>query len=195
MRHFLLVSFLLTMLRVRPPRAGVGRVPPVIFTTAYDEFAVRAFDVNALDYLLKPIHPERLAKALDRIRGLEGTVTAREPAPMRPAHDRVFVRDGERCWLVPPSSIALLAAEGNYTRVFFDAHQPLIRTPLHRVEERLDRTTFFRVSRTHIVNLRFVERIEVTVGDAYDVHLRTGQSVPVSRRHSRRLRDTLGWER
>jgi two-component system LytT family response regulator len=173
----------------------VSRVPPVIFTTAYDEFAVRAFEVNAFDYLLKPIHPDRLSRALDRLRRAEPPPAASASTPPRHPHDRVFVRDGERCWLVSLPAIALLEAEGNYTRVHFDGNRPLIRAALQSVEERLDSTTFFRVSRTHIVNLRFVERIELTVNDAYVVHLRTGQAVPVSRRHSRRLRDTLSWER
>ena len=149
----------------------------------------------SFDYLLKPIHPDRLSRALDRVRRAEPQLVASAPAPPRHPHDRVFVRDGERCWLVSLPAIALLEAEGNYTRVHFDGNRPLIRAALQSVEERLDSATFFRVSRTHIVNLRFVERIELTVNDAYVVHLRTGQAVPVSRRHSRRLRDTLSWER
>ena len=96
------------------------RVPPVVFTTAYDEFAVRAFDVNAFDYLVKPIHPDRLAKALERSRrAIAPGVGLDKPSPVRAPQERVFLRDGERCWIVPVASIALFEAEGNYTRVYF----------------------------------------------------------------------------
>jgi two-component system LytT family response regulator len=174
----------------------LDRIPPVVFTTAYDEFAVRAFEVNAFDYLVKPIHPARLARAIERGRqALAARRGTEPPAATRVLRDRVFVRDGERCWIVPVASIALFEAEGNYTRVCFETDRPLIRTALHSLEARLDPATFFRVSRTHIVNLRFVERIEPTVNDAYLVRLRTGQEVQVSRRQSRRLRDTLSLER
>jgi two-component system LytT family response regulator len=122
-------------------------------------------------------------------------VQAGGAAATRPALDRMFVREGERCWIVPLATIALFEAEGNYTRVCFEGNRPLIRTPLHGLEERLDPAAFFRVSRTHIINLRFVERIEPTVNDAYLVRLRTGHEVQVSRRQSRRLRDTLSLER
>lgn len=171
------------------------RVPLVIFTTAYDEFAMRAFEVNAFDYLLKPVHPERLAVALDRARQ---SLRQRAPNPgaarIRTADDRVFVRDGERCWLIALAEVALFEADGNYTRIVFDANRPLIRASLQGIEQRLDPSVFFRVSRTHIVNLRFVDSIEPAVNDGYVVHLRTGHHVPVSRRQSRRLRDSLSME-
>ena len=172
----------------------LDRVPRVIFTTAYDAFAVRAFEVNALDYLMKPVHPDRLAAALDRVR----TAPAREAAtdvPARERLERVFVRDGERCWLVPVASIAVFESEGNYTRVCFDGNRPLVRTPLQRLEARLDSSIFFRASRTHLLNLRFVERIEPAVNDGLVVHLRGGGEVMVSRRQARRLRDAWSLDR
>jgi len=168
------------------------RVPAVVFTTAYDEFAVRAFEVNALDYLMKPIHPDRLASALARLRP---TLATRTVAATSPRLERVFVRDGERCWLIAVAAIALFESDGNYTRVCFDGNRPLVRTPLQRLEARLDPAVFFRASRTHILNLRFVERIEPAVNDGLTVHLRTVGDVPVSRRQARRLRDAWGIER
>ncbi len=170
----------------------LDRVPAVVFTTAYDEFAVRAFEVNALDYLMKPIHPDRLAAALDRVRA---TLPARSEAESRQRLERVFVRDGDRCWLIPVSSIALFESEGNYTRVCFDGNRPMIRIPLQRLEARLDPSVFFRASRTHILNLRFVERIEPAVNDGLTVTLRTVGEVPVSRRQARRLRDAWSLDR
>ncbi len=158
-------------------------VPPVIFTTAYDEFAVRAFEVSAFDYLLKPIRPERLAAALAKVRAT--------PKTARPAPERIFVREGDRCWIVALTDIALFEAEGNYARIYFGSNRPLIRSSLNALEARLDSSAFFRASRSHIVNLRFVESVESGVDESYTVRLRNGQAVPVSRRQSQRLRETL----
>ncbi len=159
-------------------------LPAVVFTTAHDEYAVRAFEVNALDYLLKPIRPERLSAALAKIRETRSTPKRRPPDP-------VFLRDGERCWIVAVADIAVLEAEGNYTRVFFGQERPLIRTSLQALESRVDPAVFFRASRRHLVNLRHVEAIDDDVGDSYVVRLRGGHSVAVSRRQSRKLRETL----
>ena len=158
-------------------------VPPLIFTTAYDEYAVRAFEVNAFDYLLKPIRPERLAAALDKLRAA--------PKVVRPAPERIFVREGDRCWIVALAEVALFEADGNYTRIYFGANRPLIRSSLQSLEARLDPAVFFRASRSHVVNLRFVESVESGVDDSYTVRLRNGQTVPISRRQSQRLRETL----
>lgn len=164
--------------------ARLDRVPRVIFTTAYDEHAIHAFEVNALDYLLKPIAPERLALALDRARRSPG-VDARSTL------DRVFVRDGDRCWLVAIADIRLFEAEGNYARVYFGPHRPLILRSLQALEARLDPARFFRVSRSRIINLHAVEGVETDVDGGLVVALRDGPTVKVSRRQARRLRDEL----
>ena len=156
-------------------------LPLVIFTTAYDEYAVRAFEVNAFDYLLKPIRLERLAAALDKARA----------AQKRAASDRVFLRDGERCWIVAVAEISFFESDGNYTRAFFNGNRPMVRTSLQALESRLDAAMFFRASRRHIINLRHVEAIDEDVDDSYTVRLRGGHTVPISRRQSRRLRETL----
>ena len=156
-------------------------VPQVIFTTAYDEFAFRAFEVNALDYLLKPIAPARLAAALARLKPVK---------PARPLH-QVFVRDGERCWIVRIADIALLESEGNYTRVYFGKERPLIPRSLSALEERLDTSAFFRADRKYLVNLDWVERVENGVAGNLVVTLRNGASVSMSRRQSSRLKDLL----
>ena len=96
-------------------------LPQVIFTTAYDEYAIKAFEVNALDYLLKPIPPARLAAALAKVR----------PRADKPRLEQVFVRDGDRCWIVRLTDIFLLESEGNYTRVCFGSERPLIRRSLN----------------------------------------------------------------
>jgi len=164
--------------------ARLDRVPAVVFTTAYDQHAVRAFEVNALDYLMKPIAPERLAEAIARAKA----IVARSA---QPRIDRVFVRDGERCWLVAVDEIRLLEADGNYARVYFGGNRPLILRSLQALEARLDPARFFRVSRSHIVNLHAVDRLETDVDGGLVAVLRGGPSVKVSRRQSRRLRDEL----
>jgi two-component system, LytTR family, response regulator len=169
----------------------LDRVPSVVMTTAYDEHAIHAFEINALDYLLKPIAPERLAQALDRARRAapQGAATAAKPA--RTVIDRVFVRDAERCWLVDVSEIRLFEAEGNYARVYFGAHRPLILRSMQALEARLNPAMFFRVSRGAIINLHAVEGIEPDVDGGLTVTLKGGPAVRVSRRQSRRLRDEL----
>jgi two-component system, LytTR family, response regulator len=168
------------------------RVPLVVFTTAFDEYAVRAFEVNAFDYLLKPVRPERLASALEKARAM--LATAREPRPerQRSSAERVFLRDGDHCWIVQWAEIMLFEVEGNYSRVHFGSHRPLIRASLNALEARLDPALFFRASRRHIVNLRFIESVETAPDDAYVIRLKNKMDVAVSRRQSRQLRENLG---
>ena len=191
----------------------LDRVPLLIFTTAYDEFALRAFEVNAFDYLLKPIRPERLTAALEKTRAAWTTspdspgLKTRPPSDsqtrppsdsrtrpplVRAATERVFLRDGDRSWFVTIGEIVFFEAEGNYARVHFGANRPLIRTSLNALESRLDPAMFFRASRQHIVNLRFIEGVDAGVDDSYTVRMKGGHAVPVSRRQSRKLRDSMG---
>jgi two-component system, LytTR family, response regulator len=168
------------------------RVPLVVFTTAFDEYAVRAFEVNAFDYLMKPVRPERLASVLDKAR--TALTTARDTRLERPplSTGRVFLRDGERCWIVQWAEIVLFEVEGNYARAYFGSNRPLIRASLNALEARLDPALFFRASRQHIVNLRFIESVETAPDDTYIIHLKNRSEVPVSRRQSRQLRESLG---
>jgi two-component system, LytTR family, response regulator len=165
-----------------------GDLPHVIFTTAYDEFALRAFEVNALDYLVKPITPERLALALSRVR--EPGPQPESDAPLR-ASDHVLVRDGTRCWFIPVRKIRLLESEGNYTRVHFDSAKPLIYRSLSTLEQRLPEESFFRINRQQIVNLEFIENIESWFSGGLKVWLRGGEECEVSRRAARTFRQKL----
>lgn len=160
---------------------GLEDVPPVIFTTAYDEYALKAFEVNALDYLMKPIVPARLAAALERVR----------PRAVPARLEQVFVRDGERCWLVRLADIFLLESEGNYTRVHFGKERPMIPRSLAALEERLDPAVFFRAGRKHIINLRWVERVDAGVAGNLVATLRGGKELEMSRRQSARLRELM----
>lgn len=156
-------------------------MPQIIFTTAHDEFALRAFEVNALDYLLKPITAERLAAALKRLH---------QPVP-RIQLDHVFVRDGERCWIVRLADIFLLESEGNYTRVHFRDERPLIRRSLNALEERLDGDVFFRANRAQIFNVKWIDHVDATAAGGLFVTLRKGPTIEMSRRRADTLRDIL----
>ncbi len=164
--------------------------PDVVFTTAYDAHAVRAFQVNALDYLLKPIEPERLAEALERVRQRGRAARPPAPPPGTPL-ERVFVRDGERCWLVQLAQVPLITSEGNYARLCLEGHQPLLLRSLSYLEERLDPARFFRASRQHLINLDFIEALEPGPGGTLVVRLKGGREVEMSRRQSQRFRERL----
>jgi two-component system LytT family response regulator len=130
----------------------LDRAPHVIFTTAYDEYALKAFEVNALDYLMKPIEPKRLADALQKLQQAEEKELAQQGfnRGMLTENDQVFVKDGERCWFVKLAEVRLFESVGNYAKVFFAGNKPLILKSLNALEERLDEKTFFRANRKHI---------------------------------------------
>lgn len=166
--------------------ARLDHVPHVIFTTAYDHHAVRAFEVSALDYLLKPIEPQRLAVALTKARSLPVEQGAEVPA--NDILERIFVRDGVRCWFVPLREVCMLTAEGNYVRLFWGTERPLLGRPLHSLEQRLDPKRFFRANRRQIINVDFIENVELGVGGQLHVQLRGGSEVDISRRQARLFR-------
>jgi two-component system LytT family response regulator len=164
------------------------RLPRIIFTTAYDHYAVKAFDVNALDYLLKPVEPERLAAALAKLQSRDAL-----PGAARDRLEQLFVRDGPRCWFMPLAEVRLLEADGNYVRLYWGAERPLLSRPLTALADKLDPQRFFRASRQHIINLGFVEGIERAPDGALSVQLRGGNRVRISRRQARLFRSQMGF--
>jgi two-component system, LytTR family, response regulator len=164
-------------------------VPQVIFTTAHDEHAVRAFEVNALDYLLKPIDPARLAAALARVRN-ENAALAAAPRPDAPLQ-QLFLRDGSQCWFVPLGEVRLLTSEGNHVRLSWGTRRPLLGRPLSSIERRLDPKRFFRANRQQVLNLDFIESVEMGVNGRLHVQLRQGPEVEISRRQARLFRSQL----
>ena len=172
------------------------RAPNVIFTTAYDQYALKAFEVNALDYLLKPVEPKRLADALQKLQLEED----KEPISDHPIsvnrsilgeHDQVFVKDGERCWFVKLSDIRLFESVGNYAKVYFGANKPLILKSLNALEERLDEKVFFRANRKHIVNLRLIEKIEPYFNGGLLLEMKGGEKIEVSRRQTVKFKEMM----
>jgi two-component system LytT family response regulator len=172
---------------------GLDSAPMVVFTTAYDHYAVRAFEANALDYLVKPVVPERLAAAIARARSRHAAVEPVEPAQrgMLGLDDQVFLRDGERCWFVALGDIHRIVVDGNYARVWFRDQCALLARSLSALESRLDPSVFFRANRNTLVNLRAVRGVELSVGDGYVLKLKDGSEVEVSRRQARELREHL----
>ena len=162
------------------------QIPQIIFTTAFDAYALQAFAYNTIDYLLKPIEPERLAQAIAKVR-----------PPPSSARDRltpdspIFVKDGERCFLVKVREVRLIEAIGNYSRLYFGAHSPMLYRALGAIEARLDPTVFFRCSRKHLVNLGYVETISPWINGGLQLRLKGGTEIEVSRRQSNRLRELL----
>lgn len=168
------------------------KAPHVIFVTAYDEYALKAFEVNALDYLMKPVEPRRLADALLKVRQKdEEELLSYNNRGMLGEHDQVFVKDGERCWFVKLSEVRLFESVGNYAKVFFGTNKPLILKSLNALEERLDEKVFFRANRKHIINLRMIEKIEPYFNGGLLLDLIGGEKIEVSRRQAVKFKEMM----
>jgi len=169
------------------------KTPKVIFTTAYDQFALKAFEVNALDYLLKPIEADRLEVAIGKVKE-ESTIyitNEQQSSVKLLASDQVFVKDGEKCWFVRLEKVRLFESDGNYIKVYFDTFRPMIHKSLNALDEKLDSRAFFRASRKHIINLGWVEKIEPWFNGGLMVELKGGEKVEVSRRQASRFKEMM----
>ena len=176
--------------------AQLEKTPQVIFTTAYDEFALKAFEVNALDYLLKPIEPKRLTDAIQKLQSVEVKENRSETdefinTSLLTELDQVFVKDGEKCWFVKLGDIRLFESVGNYAKVFFFFYKPLILKSLNALEERLDEKVFFRANRKHIVNLRMIDKIEPYFNGGLLLELKGGEKIEVSRRQTVKFKEMM----
>ena len=173
----------------------LDRAPHVIFITAYDEYALKAFEVNALDYLMKPVEPKRLKDALQKLQQAEEKEAAAELANgyrgTLSEHDQVFVKDGERCWFVKLGEVRLFESVGNYAKVFFGSNKPLILKSLNALEERLDEKVFFRANRKHIINLRMIEKVEPFFNGGLMLDIKGGEKIEVSRRQAVKFKEMM----
>jgi two-component system LytT family response regulator len=166
--------------------------PQVIFTTAYEQHALRAFEFNALDYLLKPVTHERLAAAIQKS-------ISKQHNPAQPAiastpktrTDQIFVRDGERCHFIKLSDLRLISVEGNYVRLYFQQTKALLARSLNYIEERLDPSVFFRANRQQIINMDYIDTIEPWLNDGLIIKLQDGTQIEVSRRQAKVLKQNL----
>jgi two-component system LytT family response regulator len=173
----------------------LDKAPHVIFTTAYDEFALKAFEVNALDYLMKPVEPKRLADALHKLQLAEEKELAAAMAGnhrgVPQENDQVFVKDCERCWFVKLSEVRLFESVGNYAKVYFGTNKPLILKSLNALEDRLDDKVFFRANRKHIVNMRMIEKVEPYFNGGLLLDLKAGEKIEVSRRQAVKFKEMM----
>ena len=173
--------------------AEIDKAPRVIFTTAYDEYAIKAFEVNALDFLLKPIEPKRLSDAIQKLHYeiQKEQASAQNGRSLLTEDDQVFVKDGEKCWFVKLHEIRLFESVGNYAKVFFGTNKPLILKSLNALEERLDERNFFRANRKHIINLRWIEKIEPYFNGGLLIELKGGEKIEVSRRQTVKFKEMM----
>jgi len=182
--------------------------PYVIFTTAYSEFALKAFDVNALDYLVKPIHPKRLAGSIEKLnqRIIEATqshvnqqnsenvnvgLAKSEVESPLPIEHKIFVKDGEQCWLIDVAKIRYFESCGNYAKIYFETHKPMIYKSLNLIEQRLNPNVFIRTNRQFIVNTHFIRAIETSGNSGLVLTMDDGKEIDVSRRHTNTFKHLL----
>lgn len=174
--------------------AELEYVPKVIFVTAYDEYALKAFEVSALDYLLKPVEPQRLEETLKRLESTNDTETTDDSLTRKSRlgqDDQIFLKDGDRCWFVTLSEVSKFQSEGNYVRVFFKNQKPMILRSLNNLETTLDARTFFRANRKYIINLKWIDKVESWFNGGLMVTLKDGTEVEVSRRQAAKFKETM----
>ncbi|WP_444931617.1 LytR/AlgR family response regulator transcription factor [Microbulbifer sp. SSSA002] len=167
--------------------------PKVIFTTAYDEYAIQAFEVNALDYLLKPINPEKFERALSKAQEDSPSTPSATSANYLDTSNKIFIKDGERCWLVEIGNIRYFENCGNHAQVFFEDNKPFIYKSLAKIEQRLNPEVFFRANRQQIINLNYIKNIEPWINSGLMVTMTDGKEIEVARRPACRLREMLSF--
>lgn len=168
-------------------------VPDFVFITAYDEYAIRAFEVNALDYLLKPVDPERLAETIKKLENPSASIPEEkeENTGILKATDQIFLKDGDKCWFVTLEDIRVFESDGNYVKVYFHNSRPLILKSLNSLEKRLDPKLFFRANRKFIINLKCIEGIESWFNGGLQVDIKSFGKVEISRRQAARFKDLM----
>ena len=172
-------------------------IPKVIFVTAFDEYAIKAFEVNALDYVMKPVDTARLDESIQKLNlkeedftsQFEGAISRKDRALT--LTDSVFIKDGEKCWFIELSKVRMLESDGNYVKVYFDNFRPLVLRSLNSFEERLDPEHFFRANRKFIINLKWISQIENWFNGGLQVELREGEKIEISRRQAIRFKEIM----
>jgi two-component system LytT family response regulator len=171
-------------------------MPEIVFTTAYDQFAVRAFEIHAIDYLLKPFTSERLRSAVQRVR--ERMAVHQEDPSEAPSWNngsayttRIVFKSRGRILFLPVSDIRWIGAEENYVRICTAGESHLLRETMARLEKRLDPEVFLRVHRSSIVNLQFVKEVRSEAEGEATVVLVSGERIPMSRSYRSRIQNWL----
>lgn len=157
-------------------------IPEVVFTTAYDQYAVKAFEVNAIDYLVKPLREERFSISIEKIKAAFSKREAKRDA--LPMHHKIFIKDGEKCFFIPLTDIRLIQSMDNYARLFFGNEKAMIKRSLNLLAEKLDPAIFFRINRGQIVNTQYIKEIHPHFNGKLQITLTSGESLEVSTRQS-----------
>lgn len=166
--------------------------PRIVFTTAYSEYAIRSFDFNTVDYLLKPISEERLTAAINKLFYTDDTAIP-DNKPVLEIHSKMFVKDGRNCHLVSLNTIFYFESCKNYVRIFFANNHAFVKKSLNNIEARLPKKYFFRVNRQYIVNLNEIKCIEEATNDGYEITMNDGKQLEVSRRNALELKELLSF--
>ncbi len=171
----------------------LDEVPLVVFTTAFDEFAIKSFEYNALDYLLKPINPKRFGESISKIKKRLSPKSEGKGSDQHllELDKQIFIKDGEKCWLVKVENISLFETVGNYTRVYFDGNRPLIYKSLTQIEEKLPNKVFFRANRQQLLNINHVEKVVSWFNGKLKIEMQSGEEVEISRRQSYLFKEQL----
>ena len=169
---------------------SLDEVPAVIFTTAFNQYAVQAFEINALDYLMKPIREERFAKAIEKYRNSVNQKSAGDK--VLPADRQIFIKDGEKCYFIRLSDIYMIESVDNYSRLYFEQKKVLMKRSLRQWEEMLDAMQFFRISRTHIINTQYIQQVNAEAKGKLTIRLKTGELLEVSGRQSVKFKNLNG---
>lgn len=173
----------------------LDEVPITIFTTAFDEYAIKSFEYNAFDYLLKPIDQKRFTNSIKKVhQNLNTKVLSKSKNDSALSLDKqIFIKDGERCWLVKIQDIFMFEIVGNYTRVLFEEHKPLIYKSLGQVEEKLPKDVFFRANRQQIINITHVKKVVSWFNGKLKIEMNSGEEIEISRRQSHLFKEQLSF--
>jgi two-component system, LytTR family, response regulator len=172
---------------------NIQHIPQIIFTTAFDEYAIRAFEKNAIDYLLKPLETERLNEALQKALKQIQQKPLETNANKLSMDDHVFVKENDNCWFVRLKDVVMLEREGNYTRIFFENNNALILKSLNQLEERLDDKYFFRANRQQIVNVNMIAKVQTSITNTFSIILQKGDTIELSRRQSVKFKEVMSF--
>lgn len=172
----------------------LDEVPIIIFTTAFDEYAIKSFEYNAFDYLLKPINQKRFSSSIEKILEKNNAISEINHKPEGLSlNKQIFIKDGEKCWLVKIKDISLFEIVGNYTRVFFEYNKPLIYKSLTQIEEKLPSDVFFRANRQQIININHVKKVISWFNGKLKIEMKSGEEIEISRRQSYIFKDQLSF--
>ena len=169
----------------------LDNVPITVFTTAFDEYAIKSFEYNALDYLLKPVSEKRFALALDKVRTKLGNRNSEVKSNKLSPESQIFIKDGESCWLVKIGDISQFEIVGNYTRVFFEDKKPMLYKSLNQIEEKLPEESFFRANRQQIINTNYIQDVVPWFNGKLKLTMKNGEEIEVSRRQSYIFKDKM----